>query len=98
MRDDDVVFGDHRLWLEVHDLLAHVDEGAYAVDERRDDRQTGLERAVVAAEPLDDAGAGLRDHLDRSHGEDEREQHCDCEDDDEHDHCRFFFLSAGLRA
>ena len=34
--------------------------GLHAVDVRDDEREPGVERAVVAAEPLDDAGARLR--------------------------------------
>ena len=52
--DDEVVLGDHRLRRERDDLLAQVDQRLHAVDERHDQRQPGLERALVAAEPLDD--------------------------------------------
>ena len=62
-------------------LLAQVDERPDAVDERRDDRQARLEGPAVAAEALDDAGAGLRDHSDGSCGRDEHEQQYDGEDD-----------------
>ena len=52
--DDEVVLGDHRLRRERDDLLAQVDERPHAVDERDHDREAGVERAAVAAEPLDD--------------------------------------------
>ena len=38
--------------------------GLHAVDERHDQREPGVEGALVAAEPLDDAGARLRDDPD----------------------------------
>src|SRR6185312_9624383 len=69
---DEVVLGDDRLGLEGDDLLAQVDERLDAVDEWHDDRQTGLERAAVAAKPLDDPGARLRDDAD---GADRDQQH-----------------------
>ena len=77
MRDDDVVLGDHRLRREVHDLLAQVDHRPHAIDERGDERQPRLERAVVAAEPLEHRGARLGNDPDRPRGDDQR-------DDDEH--------------
>ena len=58
--DDQVVLGDDRLRRERDDLLAQVDERPQPVDERHQDRQPGVEGPAVAAEPLDDAGAGLR--------------------------------------
>ena len=59
--DADVVAGDHAGGLERHDLLAQVDHRADAVDERHDDRQARVQRALVAPEALDDAGPRLRD-------------------------------------
>ena len=41
-----------------HHLLAQVDVGARPVDERHQQVQPGVERALVAAEPLDDDRAG----------------------------------------
>ena len=63
------------------DLLAQVDERPHAVDERHDDRQARLQRAAVAPEALDDAGAGLRDDADGPRGHEEREEHQDHDDD-----------------
>ena len=59
--DHEVVLGDHRLRRERHDLFAQVDQGLEPVDERHQQRHARAERLVVAAEPLDDARAGLRD-------------------------------------
>jgi hypothetical protein len=74
-----VVLGDDRLGGEVDDLLAQVDQRAHPLDEGRDDRQAGLERAAVATEALDYACAGLRDDSDRARRDDQRE-------DDDHDY------------
>src|ERR1700729_2269051 len=72
-RDNHVVFGDHRLRREVDNLLAQVHERLYAIDERRDERQTRLEGAAVATEPLHHARPCLRNDADRARGHDQRE-------------------------
>jgi len=72
--DDHVVFGDHRLGGEVDDLLAQVNERLHPIDERGDDRQTGLQRAAVATEPLHHPGPRLGDHADAARGSDQRKQ------------------------
>ena len=56
------------------DLLAQVDQRLDLVDERDDDRQARSERAAVAAEALDDAGAGLRDDPHRPRRDEQREE------------------------
>ena len=70
-RDRHVVLRDHGLRRERDDLLAHVDERPQPVDERHEEVEAGIERALVAAEPLDDAGARLRHD---PHGARERDQ------------------------
>ncbi|HKB93078.1 MAG TPA: hypothetical protein VKC62_02425 [Gaiellaceae bacterium] len=94
--DDEVVLGDHRLRREGHDLLPQVDQGAEPVDERNDDREPGSERAVVAPQPLDDAGARLRDDADRSRKH-EQDEDCDDGDDDQRDHAAPLSMFAGAR-
>src|SRR5256886_16528132 len=56
-----------------------------AVDERDQDRDARVERPLVAAEPLDEAGLGLRDDLD---GPPERQhnERRNGEQNDERDH------------
>ncbi len=73
-----VVLGDHGLRRERHDLLAQVDERPEPVDERHQDRQSRVERAAEPAEPLDDAGARLRDD---SHRPRQHEQHHEGDDE-----------------
>jgi hypothetical protein len=90
--DDDVVLGDHRLGLEAHHLLAQVDERLQAIDERHEDRHAGIERALVAAEALDDAGAGLGNDAHRAR-RDEQHEHGD---DDDHDQPGFHDSSYSL--
>ncbi|MBG9885209.1 hypothetical protein ABE10_01120, partial [Bacillus toyonensis] len=75
-RDDEVVLGDHRLRRKGHDLLAHVDERAEAIDEGNQQIQPRREGLVIAAEPLHDAGGRLGDD---PNGADDRHQD---EDDD----------------
>ena len=70
-RDRHVVLRDHGLRRERDDLLAHVDERPQAVDERHEEMEAGVERALVAAEPLDDARARLRHD---PHGAGDRDQ------------------------
>lgn len=84
--DDQVVLGDHRLGREGDDLFAEVDPVADGVDERNDDVQACVERAGVAAEALNDGGAGLRDDLDRLDQGDEDEHHQNDQDDDDRLH------------
>ncbi len=79
----EVVLGDHRLGRERHDLLAEIDAVADAVDERDDDVQTGVQRPGVAAETLDDGGAGLLDHLDGLDQRDDDQHHQDDQHDDD---------------
>src|SRR5205807_2332911 len=62
----------------VHDLLAQIDQRPDPIDERSHERQTRLEGAAVAPEPLDHACARLRDHPDRTRGEDEGEDQDHC--------------------
>ncbi|KDA05877.1 hypothetical protein DC31_14800 [Microbacterium sp. CH12i] len=88
-RDDQVIFGDHRLRRERHDLLAHVDERTKPVDERHEDVQTRHERLVVAAQAFDDASGGLRNDPDgpcdsHHHEDDDRdgENPSDCGGDE----------------
>ena len=59
----------------------------HAVDEGDDQREPGRERARVAAEALDDCGAGLRDDADRPRQGDEDDEGDD-DDDDHGDHGR----------
>ena len=82
---------------ERDDLLAQVDHVADAVDERHDDRQPRVERARVAAEALDDAGAGLRHDANRARQRDEHEERDD-EGDDESDHGVLLFVDECGRA
>ena len=70
--DHEVVLGDHRLRREGDDLLAQVDQRLDAVDERDDEREPGVQRALVAAEALDDARARLRDDPHARGGDEER--------------------------
>ncbi|MGX1122506.1 hypothetical protein RKD37_007869 [Streptomyces ambofaciens] len=65
--DDQVVLGDDRLGLEGDHLFAQVDHRIDAVDVRDDHAEPGFQRAVVAAEPFDVAGAGLRHDAHRPH-------------------------------
>ena len=58
---------------EVHDLLAQVDHRPHAIDERRDEREPRLERAVVAAEALEHRGARLGNDADRPRRDKERD-------------------------
>mgnify|MGYP003693579111 CR=1 FL=1 len=80
-RDDEVVLGDHRLRREGDDLLPQIDHLADPVDEGDDDRQPGVQRARVAAEPFDDARPRLRHDANRPG---ESEQH-EAQYDEEHD-------------
>ncbi|ALM42496.1 RTX toxin [Streptomyces sp. FR-008] len=84
--DDQVVLGDDGLRGERHDLLAEVDAVADRVDEGDDDVEARVEGAGVAAEALDDGGAGLRDDLDRLDQGDEDEHHQNDQDDDDRFH------------
>ncbi len=61
--DDEVVLGDHGLRRERDDLLAEVDQRPHAVDERDEQGEARVQRALEAAEALDHAGLGLRDDL-----------------------------------
>src|SRR5690606_23412980 len=95
--DDQVVLGDDRLGREGDDLFAQVDAVADGVDERDDDVQARVQGPRVAAEALDDGGAGLWDDLDRLDQGDEDQHHQDDQDDDDRFHRRFpvpFFASA----
>src|SRR4029077_4071704 len=88
----EVVLGDHRLRRERDDLLTQVDGRPDAVDEGGDEREPGRERARVAAQALDDGGAGLRDDTDRSRQRDDDDQGDD-DDDDHGNHAGFQLLS-----
>ena len=80
-RDHQVVLGDHRLRREGDDLLAHVDDVAHAVDERGHHVEARLQRRLVLAETLDDAGTCLRDDPDGLG----QHQHHEHQQDQEHD-------------
>ena len=84
MRDHEVVGRDDRLRREGDDLLAKVDQRLQPVDERDEDRQASVERALVAPQSLDDAGPRLRHD---PHAARKNEQHQD--DDDCYDNERF---------
>ena len=60
---------------------AQVDQRTEPVDERHQDRQAGIERAAVAAEPLHHTSLGLRHDPDRSRQRHKNEKN----DDGEHD-------------
>jgi hypothetical protein len=81
-RDHGVVLGDHLLGGHVQHLLHHVQLGADALDEGRDDVQPGRQRAHVAAEPLDRVFAPLRHRLDAH----EHEHHGQPDDHQDHQH------------
>ena len=70
---DDVVLRDHGLRRERDDLLAQIEQRAHAVDERDDDGEARVQRPAVAAEPLDHAGARLRNHPHRLRQRDEND-------------------------
>jgi len=72
--DDQVVLGDDRLGAERDDLLAQVDRGVDAVGERDDEVKSRPQGAMVAAEPLDVAGARLRHDAHGTEHDHEREQ------------------------
>ena len=74
--------GDHRLRRERHDLLAQVDVGAHLVDERHQEVDAALERARVAAEPLDDQRCLLGHDAHRAEEHDQRKGNQDQQDDE----------------
>jgi hypothetical protein len=68
--DDQVVFGDDRLWSERNHLLSQVDFRIDPVDIGDDEVKARLKGSVVAAEPLDVARTRLGDDTYRpKHGE-----------------------------
>ena len=77
-RDHQVVLGDHRLRREGDDLLAHVDDVAHPVDERRDDVEPGWRVVLYLPNRSTMPGACLRDDPDRlrqhEHDEDQEQQ------------------------
>ena len=73
-RDRHVVLRDHRLRRERDDLLAQVDERPQAVDEREEEVKAGVEGAVVAPQPLDDARVRLGDDPNRARERNEDNQ------------------------
>ena len=81
-RDRHVVLRDHGLRRERDHLLAHVDERPQAVEERNEEVETGIERALVAPEALDDAGARLR-HDPHGAGDRDQDDQPDADADDE---------------
>ena len=83
-RDRHVVLGDHGLRREGDHLLPHVDQGPEPVDERDEEVQARVERAVVATEPLDDAGARLRHD---PNGARDRDQDDQADADPDHERC-----------
>jgi hypothetical protein len=91
--DDQVVLCDDRLGCERDDLLAQVDHRLEPVHERDEDRQAGVEGALVAAQPLDDASAGLRNDADGPCGYEQHEHG----DDDQHDQSSFHRSSSVAR-
>ena len=68
-----VVARDHRLRLDLGDLLAQVDRRAHRIEERHDRVQARFGGAVELAEPLDDLHLLLRDDPDRPHQHDQQE-------------------------
>ena len=89
-----IVLGNHVLLVEIVHLFTQVYRARIvivttllgynylgAVDEWDDDVDTGLQRGVVLAEALDDAGFRLRDdyysHLDKYDGEGQQGRQCD---------------------
>ena len=75
--DDEVVAGDDRLRREADDLLADVDLDADLVQHRHEQVDARVERAAVAAEPLDDEHAGLRHDPHRRDEQEDRQGHED---------------------
>ena len=69
-----IVLGDDFLARHVEHRLHHVDLGADAVDERRDDAETGHQAVRIAPETLDRVDMALRDDLDRLDEEEDREK------------------------
>src|SRR5262249_44411156 len=67
---DEVVLGDHRLRAEGDDLLAQVDFRVDPVDIWNDEVEPGLQRTIVAAEPLYIASTCLRHDAHRA-------EHCE---------------------
>jgi hypothetical protein len=90
-----VVLGDDRLRWEGHHLLAQVDERLEAVDERHEHGQPRVERAAVAAKPLDDARARLRDDP-HCPGEHDHQEDDDDDGDDGSDHDPSYSLTSAV--
>jgi len=75
--DHEVVLSDHGLRREGDDLLAQIDQRSQPVHERNQQRHPWVQRAVVAAEPLNDSRSRLRNY---PHSPRERDQ----QEDDYH--------------
>src|SRR4029453_10666222 len=83
-RNHEVVLGNDWLRREGHHLLTEVEQRQEPVDERNQDGETRVERALVLAEAFNDAGTCLRDDPYRA------DQHDDDKNDENNQHncCR----------